>query len=143
MGDKKLTLTVDIDSINTDAITLIDKLRISVERLLGEIEEAEINISYMHAYKPLVKILDECDAYDRNIKAMGICRRGFVDMDNNKHDYLPFTKEKADSMFNSMQEILSKTNDLTVASIMLRGLVNLRHEISTYIIDEQRRELKQ
>lgn len=74
MGDKKLTLTVDIDSINTDAITLIDKLRISVVRLLGEIEEAEINISYMHAYKPLIKILDECDTYDRNMKAMGICR---------------------------------------------------------------------
>lgn len=74
MGDKKLTLTVDIDSINTDAITLIDKLRISVERLLGEIGEAEINISYMHAYKPLVNILDECDAYDKNMKAMGICR---------------------------------------------------------------------
>lgn len=74
MGDKKLTLTVDIDLINTDAITLIDKLRINVARLLGEIEEAEINISYMHAYKPLVKILDDCDAYDRNMKAMGICR---------------------------------------------------------------------
>jgi len=74
LSSKQVTLTVDIDSINTDAITLIDKLRISVERLLGEIEEAEINISYMHAYKPLVKILDECDAYDRNIKAMGICR---------------------------------------------------------------------
>lgn len=74
MGDKKLTLTVDIDSINTDAITLIDKLRISVERLLGEIEEAEINISYMHAYKPLVKVLDECDTYDKNMKTMGICR---------------------------------------------------------------------
>lgn len=75
MGDKKLiTVSVDIDSINKDAITLIDKLRISVERLLGEIEEAEINISYMHAYKPLIKILDECDTYDRNMKAMGICR---------------------------------------------------------------------
>lgn len=74
MGDKKLTLTVDIDLINTDAITLIDKLRISIERLLSEIEEAEINISYMHAYKPLVKILDECDAYDKNMEAMGICR---------------------------------------------------------------------
>lgn len=77
MGDKKLiTVSVDIDLINTDAITLIDKLRINVARLLGEIEEAEINISYMHAYKPLVKILDECDAYDKNMKAMGICRHG-------------------------------------------------------------------
>lgn len=74
LSNKQVTLTVDIDSINTDAITLIDKLRISVERLLGEIEEAEINISYMHAYKPLAKILDECDAYDRNMKAMGIRR---------------------------------------------------------------------
>lgn len=62
-------------------------------------------------------------------------------MENNEHDYLPFTKQKADSMLNSMQEILSKTDDLTVASIMLRGLVNLRHKISTYIIDEQLREL--
>lgn len=74
LSNKQVTLTVDIDSINTDAITLIDKLRISVVRLLGEIEEAEINISYMHAYKPLVKILGECDTYDRNMKAMGICR---------------------------------------------------------------------
>lgn len=77
MGDKKLiTVSVDIDSINTDALILIDKLRISVVRLLGEIEEAEINISYMHTYKPLVKILDECDAYDKNMEAMGICRHG-------------------------------------------------------------------
>lgn len=74
LSNKQVTLTVDIDSINTDAITLIDKLRISVVRLLGEIEEAEINISYMHAYKPLVKILDECDAYDKNMEAMGIYR---------------------------------------------------------------------
>jgi len=28
----------------------------------------------MHAYKPLVKILDECDAYDKNMKAIGIYR---------------------------------------------------------------------
>lgn len=74
LSSKQVTLTVDIDLINTDAITLIDKLRINVERLLGEIEEAEINISYMRAYKSLVKILDECDAYDKNMKAMGICR---------------------------------------------------------------------
>ena len=73
MDDKKLiTVSVDINSINTDAITLIDKLRISVERLLSELEEAEINISYMHAYKPLVKILDECNAYDKNLKEIGI-----------------------------------------------------------------------
>lgn len=74
LSNKQVTLTVDINSINTDAITLIDKLRISVERLLSEIEEAEINISYMRAYKPLVKILDECDAYDKNMEAMGIYR---------------------------------------------------------------------
>lgn len=74
LSNKQVTLTVDINSINTDAITLIDKLRINVVRLLGEIEEAEINISYMHAYKALIKILDECDAYDKNMKAMGICR---------------------------------------------------------------------
>ena len=66
---------------------------------------------------------------------------GLIYMDNSEHDYLPFTKEKADSMLNSMQEILSKTDDLTVASIMLRGLVNLRYKINTYIIDEQLREL--
>lgn len=72
LSSNQVTLTVDINSINTDAITLIDKLRINVVRLLGEIEEAEINISYMHAYKPLVKILDECDAYDKNLEAIGI-----------------------------------------------------------------------
>ena len=72
LSNKQVTVSVDIDSINRDAITLIDKLRISVVRLLSEIEEAEINISYMHAYKPLVKILDECDAYDKNLEAIGI-----------------------------------------------------------------------
>lgn len=72
LSNKQVTLTVDINSINTDAITLIDKLRINVVRLLSEIEEAEINISYMHAYKPLIKILDECDAYDKNLESMGI-----------------------------------------------------------------------
>lgn len=72
MDDKKLiTVSVDIDSINTDAITLIDKLRITVVRLLSE-----INISYMHAYKPLIKILDECDAYDKNLEAIGIYKYG-------------------------------------------------------------------
>lgn len=76
LSNNQVTLTVDINSINTDAITLIDKLRINVVRLLGEIEEAEINISYMHAYKPLVKILDECDAYDKNLEAMGIYKYG-------------------------------------------------------------------
>lgn len=76
LSNKQVTLTVDINSINTDAITLIDKLRINVVRLLGEIEEAEINISYMHAYKPLIKILDECDAYDKNLEAIGIYKYG-------------------------------------------------------------------
>lgn len=66
---------------------------------------------------------------------------GFVGMDNNEHDYLPFTKEKADSMLNSMQEILSKTDDLTVASIILRGLSSLNNRVTKYIIDEQLREL--
>lgn len=76
LSNKQVTLTVDINSINTDAITLIDKLRITVVRLLSEIEEAEINISYMHAYKPLIKILDECDAYDKNLEAIGIYKYG-------------------------------------------------------------------
>ncbi|HNU60768.1 MAG TPA: hypothetical protein PKL04_01060 [Methanofastidiosum sp.] len=76
LSNKQVTLTVDINSINTDAITLIDKLRINVVRLLSEIEEAEINISYMHAYKPLVKILDDCDAYDKNLEAIGIYKYG-------------------------------------------------------------------
>ena len=76
MNNKQVTVSVDINSVNTDAITLIDKLRISVVRLLSEIEEAEINISYMHAYKPLVKILDECDAYDKNLEAIGIYKYG-------------------------------------------------------------------
>ena len=73
MGDKKLVNT-SADVLNKEALTLIDKLRINVERLLGEIEEAEINISYMHAYKPLVKLLDDCDAYDRKMEAIGINR---------------------------------------------------------------------
>lgn len=72
LSNKQVTLTVDINSINTDAITLIDKLRINVVRLLSEIEEAEINISYMHAYKPLIKILDDCDSYDKNLESIGI-----------------------------------------------------------------------
>lgn len=72
LNNKQVTFTVDINSINRDAITLIDKLRINVVRLLSEIEEAEINISYMHAYKPLIKILDECDAYDKNLESIGI-----------------------------------------------------------------------
>lgn len=76
LSNKQVTVSVDIDSINTDAITLIDKLRITVVRLLSEIEEAEINISYMHAYKPLIKILDECDAYDKNLEAIGIYKYG-------------------------------------------------------------------
>lgn len=74
LSNNQVTFTVDINSINTDALTLIDKLRINVERLLSEIEEAEINISYMHAYKPLLKILDDCDAYDRKMEAIGINR---------------------------------------------------------------------
>ena len=73
MGDKKLVNT-SADVLNKEALTLIDKLRINVERLLGEIEEAEINISYMHAYNPLVKLLDDCDAYDRKMEAIGINR---------------------------------------------------------------------
>lgn len=72
LSNKQVTLTVNSGSINRDAIALIDKLRINVVRLLGEIEEAEINISYMHAYKPLIKILDECDAYDKNLESIGI-----------------------------------------------------------------------
>ena len=63
---------IEKEILNKEALTLIDRLRINVERLLSEIEEAEINISYMHAYKPLVKILDDCDAYDRKMEAMGI-----------------------------------------------------------------------
>lgn len=77
MGDKKL-INVSAEDISTllnkEALRLIDRLRCNVERLLGEIEEAKINISYMRAYKSSVKILDECDAYDKNMKAMGICR---------------------------------------------------------------------
>lgn len=70
MDDKKL-INISAEEIsrllNKDAIALIDRLRSDVGRLLGE-----INISYMHAYKPLIKILDDCDAYDRKIEAMGI-----------------------------------------------------------------------
>ena len=77
MGDKKL-INVSAEDISTllnkEALRLIDRLRCSVERLLGEIEEADINISYMHAYKPLVKILEDCDAYDRKMEAIGINR---------------------------------------------------------------------
>lgn len=73
LSNKQVTLTDDIAGLlNKEALMLIDRLRCSVERLLSEIEEAEINISYMHAYKPLVKILDDCDAYDRKMEAMGI-----------------------------------------------------------------------
>lgn len=75
MDDKKL-INVSVDDIanllNKEALTLIDKLRISIERLLGEIVEAEINISYMHAYKPLLKTLVDCNAYDKKLEAMGI-----------------------------------------------------------------------
>lgn len=83
MGDKKLinVLAEELSTLlNKEALTLIDKLRISIERLLGEIEEADINISYMHSYKPLVKILEDCDAYDaydaydRKMEAIGINR---------------------------------------------------------------------
>lgn len=63
---------IEKEILNKEALMLIDRLRCSVERLLSEIEEAKINISYMHAYKPLVKILDDCDAYDKNMESMGI-----------------------------------------------------------------------
>ncbi len=62
-------------------------------------------------------------------------------MNNSEHDYLPFVKQKTDSLINNLHDILNKTDDLTVASIMLRGLSSLNKRITTYIIDEQLREL--